>query len=210
MYYNIGGLNMNKEIFNDFQWMNESDKRFEDNRLVIYAPAESDFFCNTGEVSETGITPESLCNAPFYYRMVTGDFVMRVQVSHDFIDTYDAASIMVMQDLNVWAKACFEKTDFDTHAVVSVVTNQTSDDANGCNIQGNTVWLQVARVGNSFSFHYSIDGVKFDMMRFFSLPVEATIKLGLVAQAPMGKGGNRYYENLTIEHRTVKNIRFGN
>ncbi len=201
---------MNKEIFNDFQWMNESDMRFEDNRLVIYAPAESDFFCNTGVVSETGITPESLCNAPFYYRVVTGDFVMRVQVSHDFIDTYDAATIMVMQDLKVWAKACFEKTDFDTHAVVSVVTNQTSDDANGCNIQGNTVWLQVARVGNSFSFHYSIDGVKFDMMRYFSLPVEATIKLGLVAQAPLGKGGNRYYENLTIEHKTVKNIRFGN
>ncbi len=67
------------------------------------------FFCNTGEVSETGITPESLCNAPFYYRMVTGDFVMRVQVSHDFIDTYDAATIMVMQDLNVWQKHVLKK-----------------------------------------------------------------------------------------------------
>ncbi|WP_416151963.1 hypothetical protein ACM26V_07595 [Salipaludibacillus sp. HK11] len=41
--------------------------------------------------------------------------------------------------------------DFDTNAVVSVVTNQTSDDTNGCNIEGDMVWLQVARVNNAFS-----------------------------------------------------------
>ncbi|MEK5238943.1 DUF1349 domain-containing protein [Paenibacillus sp. FSL L8-0470] len=200
---------MEQSIFDDFEWINQSKASYVDDKLIIEAPAETDFFCNNGAISETGITPESLLNAPFYYKEVTGDFVMRVQVSHDFKDTYDSATIMVMQDFQVWAKACFEKTDFDTHAVVSVVTNHTSDDANGCNINGNIVWLQVTRVDNAFSFHYSLDGIKFDMMRFFTLPVGQTLKVGLVAQAPVGQGGERIFHNFSLINRTVKNIRFG-
>lgn len=35
------------------------------------------------------------------------------------------------------AKACFELTDFNIHAVVSAVIKEKSDDANGCNIENN-------------------------------------------------------------------------
>ena len=52
----------------DFSWLNESElKREEEGKLVIFAPAGTDFFCNNGTVSEEGITPESLHNAPYYY-----------------------------------------------------------------------------------------------------------------------------------------------
>lgn len=200
---------MSEADFAAYKWMNEGNIRFEDDAIILEATANSDFFCNNGAIAEEGLTPESLTNAPFFYTEVSGDFVLRVKVSHDFRDTYDSSSIMVMQDLTVWAKACFELTDFDTHAVVSVVTNQTSDDANGCNIDGNEVWLQAARSGNAFAFHYSTDGVRFDMMRFFNLPVGETIKVGLLAQAPTGEGGERIYRNFTLENRTVKNIRAG-
>lgn len=194
----------------EFKWINEGIIRQTDNHIEIDAPAQSDFFCNNGAVSEEGITPETLCNAPFYYTEVDGDFVMRVKVAHDFKDTYDSASIMIMIDMQNWAKACFEKTDFGTHAAVSVVTrNEESDDANGCNIDSNSVWLQITRVGNSFAFHFSEDGVTYYMMRFFNLSAGKTIKVGLLAQAPQGNGGIRTYENLTIEKKTVKNIRFG-
>lgn len=194
----------------EFKWINKGIIRQKDNHIEIDAPAQSDFFCNNGAVSEEGITPETLCNAPFYYTEVDGDFVMRVKVAHDFKDTYDSASIMIMIDMQNWAKACFEKTDFGTHAAVSVVTrNGESDDANGCNIDSNSVWLQITRVGNSFAFHFSEDGVTYYMMRFFNLSAGKTIKVGLLAQAPQGNGGIRTYENLTIEKKTVKNIRFG-
>ena len=194
----------------EFKWINEGIIRQTDNHIEIDAPAQSDFFCNNGAVSEKGITPETLCNAPFYYTEVDGDFVMRVKVAHVFKDTYDSASIMIMIDMQNWAKACFEKTDFGTHAAVSVVTrNGESDDANGCNIDSNSVWLQITRVGNSFAFHFSEDGVTYYMMRFFNLSAGKTIKVGLLAQAPQGNGGIRTYENLTIEKKTVKNIRFG-
>lgn len=134
---------------------------------------------------------------------------MKVKVSHDFKNIYDSASVMIMKDLECWAKACFEYTDFNTHAVVSVVTNGSSDDANGCNLEGTTAWLQICRVGNDFAFHYSVDGEHFYMMRYFYLPVDSVIKVGLLAQAPLGDGGARVYEHLSIEKRTVKNIRMG-
>jgi hypothetical protein len=200
---------MNKEYFQNYKWLNESNVVFIDNSMIIDATAKSDFFCNNGAVSQSGITPESLCNAPFFYTEISGDFVFSVKVSHEFCDTYDSASIMIMKDQNTWAKSCFEKTDFNTHAVVSVVTNKTSDDANGCNIDGNEVWLKAVRVSNSFSFHYSITGEQYFMTRFFNLPVDEIIKVGFVAQAPTGNGGKRYYKNVSIEQKTVKNIRYG-
>ena len=107
-------------------------------------------------------------------------------------------------------QSCFEKTDFGTHAAVSVVTkNGRSDDANGCNLSGNTAWLRICRVNNSFSFLYSEDGTHFYMTRFFNLSGMETVKVGMLAQAPQGDGGYRVYENLTFEKRTVKNIRAG-
>jgi len=193
-----------------FNWINEGQLKEEKNRIEMYAPAGSDFFCNNGAISEEGITPETLCNAPFYYTEIKGDFVMKVKVTHEFKDTYDSASVMIMIDMLNLAKACFEKTDFGTHAAVSVVTrNGESDDANGCNVDSNTVWLQITRVGNSFAFHYSEDGKAFYMMRFFNLSASDSIKVGLLAQAPQGQGGVRIYENFSIENKTVKNIRFG-
>ena len=47
------------------------------------------------------------------------------------------------------------------------------------------------------------------MTRYFHLPVGDTVKVGLVAQSPQGEGGMRIFENLAIEHKTVKNIRAG-
>lgn len=193
----------------DFKWLNESSIEKTGNRFAISAPAKTDFFIDGNVECAEGLLPESLCNAPFYYTEIDGDFVLTVKVSHAFNDTYDSASVMVMKDFSCWAKCCYELTDFGTHAVVSVVTQGNSDDANGCNLQGNSVWLRICRVGNRFAFHYATDGNQFYMMRYFHLPVGAVVKVGLLAQAPVGNGGSRFYEALSIEKRTVKNIRAG-
>lgn len=200
------------DYYENFKWLNEGEIKIEEDKIVMKAPPLTDFFCGGNIDSDEGILPKSLCNAPYYYIEIEGDFVLQVKVSHDFKDTYDSASVMVMQDMENWAKCCFELTDFGTHAAVSVVTiNGHSDDANGCNIDGqNSVWLKICRAGSAFSFHYSIDGEKFYMTRYFTLPNISKIKVGLLAQAPTGNGGDRIYEHLCIESRTVKNIRVGN
>lgn len=193
----------------EFKWLNESEIKIVGERIEIIAPSKSDFFCGSIDECEEGILPESLCNAPYYYTEIEGDFVLKVKVSHDFKETYDSASVMVMENLNCWAKCCFELTDFGTHAAVSVVTKGDSDDANGCNLEGNSAWLQVCRVGNNYAFHYSLDDINYYMMRYFHLPASSVVKVGLLAQAPTGVGGKRVYEHLSIVHKTVKNIRAG-
>lgn len=64
-----------------FKWLNESTINEFENRIEIMAPAQTDFFCGSIDECEEGILPESLCNAPYYYTEVEGDFVLRVKVS---------------------------------------------------------------------------------------------------------------------------------
>ena len=90
-----------------------------------------------------------------------------------------------------------------------VPANGVSDDANGCNIAQDEVWLQIVRVGDVFCTHYSLDGETFYMVRLFHLPVEKTVKVGIEAQSPAGEGGLRFYSDITLENRTVKNLRAG-
>ena len=47
------------------------------------------------------------------------------------------------------------------------------------------------------------------MMRCCHLPAERVVKVGLLAQAPVGDGGVRVYGHLSIRPVTVKNIRAG-
>lgn len=190
-----------------WKWLNESQIINEGNEVVIYAPGHTDWFNNP--VPEDGKLSAPVANAPFFYTEVTGDFVFRAKVRPNFRSVYDACALMVIQDETLWTKAAFEKSDFGTTAAVCVVTNGISDDANGCNIQQEEVWLQIVRVGDVFCTHYSLDGENFDMVRLFHLPVEKTVKVGIEAQSPAGEGGMRFYSHISLENRTVENLRAG-
>ncbi|MBQ2930541.1 MAG: DUF1349 domain-containing protein [Clostridia bacterium] len=191
----------------NWKWLNESQIIHEGDEVVIYAPAQTDWFNNP--VPENGLLSAPVANAPFFYTEVMGDFVFRAKVRPNFKSVYDACALMVIQDEKLWTKAAFEKSDFGTTAAVCVVTNGVSDDANGCNIAQEEVWLQIVRVGDVFCTHYSLDGERFDMVRLFHLPVEKTVKVGIEAQSPAGDGGLRFYSEISLENRTVRNLRAG-
>jgi len=191
----------------NWKWLNESQIIQDGNEVVIYAPGHTDWFNNP--VPEDGKLNAPVANAPFFYTEVTGDFVFRAKVRPNFKTVYDACALMVIQDETLWTKAAFEKSDFGTTAAVCVVTNGISDDANGCNIDQDEVWLQIVRVGDVFCTHYSLDGERFDMVRLFHLPVEKTVKVGIEAQSPAGEGGLRFYSDISLECRTVENLRAG-
>lgn len=148
--------------------------------------------------------------APYLYLDVTGDFVAQALVTHLFKSTWDAAAIMVRQNESHWAKICFEATDFDTHAVVSVVTNGISDDANGVNYHWPLIWLQIVRKGTVFGMHYSVDRIQWNMVRYFTIEATETVQVGMVAQSPIGiEGSEMDFLNFSIEKHSVENIRAG-
>ena len=195
--------------FDNFKWLNESEAEYKDGVLKVYAPGHTDYF--NSPVKENGAFPELTANAPLFYTEVTGDFVFRAKGELEFVSTYDAAALLVYENENVWAKLALENSDMPCKkpAVVSVVTNRISDDCNGPIRDANNVWFQISRVDDCFAFHYSNDGVEYNMVRVFILPVGKTVKVGFEAQSPMGEGGYRYYSEISLENRRVANIRAG-
>lgn len=199
---------MVRNMFGEWKWLNESQMIHENGEIVIYAPANTDWF-NNPIPEEDGRLSAPVANAPFFYTEVEGDFLFSVKVRPNHRYVYDACAIMCIEDEYVWMKAAFEKSDFGTTAAVCVATNQISDDANGCDIEQESMWLKVCRVGNIFSAHYSLDGETYHMVRLFHLPAKESIKVGIEAQSPAGNGGMRYFSDLKLEKRTVKNLRAG-
>lgn len=195
--------------FEAFQWINESSAEHKDGVLTLLAEDNTDFF--NSPVKEEGFFPQPVSSAHLFYTELTGDFVLKARVSLDFISTYDASALLVYENENVWAKLALENSDMPCRkpAVVSVVTNRISDDCNGPVVDGNSVWFQISRVDDCFAFHYSLDGEVYNMVRVFTLPVGRTVKAGFSAQAPMGKGGKRCFDHISIENRRVENIRAG-
>ncbi len=191
----------------NWKWLNESPIITADGDIAIVAPPRTDWF--NDPIPKEGKLSAPVANAPFYYTEVAGDFVFTAKVRPNHRYTYDACALMVIQDEYVWTKAAFEKSDFGTNAVVCVVTNQISDDANGCNIEQEEIWLKICRVGDVFCVLYALDGETFNMVRLFHLPVGESVKVGLEAQSPAGEGGLRLFSDVTLEHKTVKNLRAG-
>jgi uncharacterized protein len=186
-----------------FQWENPSSfTNLTGGGIRIKALPATDFFRDPG-----GSPPAD--SAAYLYVPVKGDFVARAWAGHPFRTTWDAAALMVRTDPFHWGKLCFEGSDFGTRAVVSVVTNGFSDDANGVNLPWAVVWLQIVRKGNVFCAHYGPDGEHWNMVRYFALGAVETVKIGMVAQSPVGSGSEMDFMHFSLEQRTVKDIRAG-
>lgn len=194
---------MSKYELENLQWYIEGETQEIADGFAIKALPETDFFVTPAE-------GDVYANAVFAYREVEGDFVLRAKVSLKMEDTYDAAVLLAMDHKKLWAKACFEATDLSYPAIVTVMTNERSDDANGVPVAGDSVWMQLARKGDQFAIHYSEDGKIFNMARYAWLPMKKTIKVGLEAQSPLGQGGWRNFQHVTLERKTLEDIRGGN
>lgn len=186
----------------NWSFLNKSSYSFDENELTMWATKKTDFF---RDPSSDAVYD----NAPFAYTEITGDFTLKAKVSLEFVSTYDACVLMAMGDSENWCKLCYEKTDFGTVAVVSVVTKGKSDDANGVNVDKSGIYLQMARKGETVALHYSFDGVTYYMKRIFSFPWEKPLKVGFVAQAPTGEGGDRFFKSISLAPFAPNDIRKG-
>ena len=176
--------------------------------MRVSVPEKVDYFQDPGGA----MTKD---DAPYLSMLVTGDFVATAHVRPNWGTVWDAAALMVRQDALHWGKLCFESTDIGTTAVVSVVTNGTSDDANGADLSVQDVWLQVCRIGRQFGMHYSLNGQiapeegGWRMVRVFGMDMPAEVRVGLVAQCPAGPGVAIDWLSFSLEARTVKDLRAG-
>jgi len=189
-------------MFQNFKWLNQTDVIINENSLIMRAAPKTDFFIDPKD-------GRRVLSGAYFYQEVNRDFILNTKVTPTFESTYDACALLVMSDETCWAKLCFEFTDIGTYSVVSVVTDGLSDDANGVDVQGESVYLQIVKQGDLFAMHYSLDGKAYKMVRYFSLPMQAQFKVGFVAQSPTGNGGNCAYDDIKFGYHEVKNMRSG-
>jgi regulation of enolase protein 1 (concanavalin A-like superfamily) len=99
------------------------------------------------------------------------DFTLLARVRIDAASTFDAGVLFVHGDDKTWAKHCLELSPQGQPMIVSVVTRGVSDDCNSQTVEGGEVWLRLARANGVFAFHVSRDGERWELVRFFALPV---------------------------------------
>jgi regulation of enolase protein 1 (concanavalin A-like superfamily) len=173
-----------------------------DDAFRIGAGPRTDWFIHPG-------TGEAKLDAPAHLEPVDGDFLLSARVEVDFAATFDAGVLALWQVDRTWAKLCFEYSPDHEPMVVSVVTRGVSDDSNSVVIDGNAVWLRVARIGAAFAFHYSTDGARWRLVRHFALGTDGELQAGFLAQSPTGEGCSATFTHVRLVHATLDDIRSG-
>lgn len=190
----------------DLQWKNDPVdwKVGPDNSLSITAGAKTDWF-----VEPSGSTWVST-NAPAaLFTPRDEHFLLNARVTVNFASTFDAGVLLLYEREDLWAKLCFEYSPQNQPMIVSVVTRGLSDDCNSTVIDGNTVYLRVAQMGEAFGFHYSLDGTYWNMVRYFTLGQVENLQVGFEAQSPTGEGCTVDFSEITYRPDLLKEMRTG-
>ena len=197
-------LKLSSTDLGGYTWMNPP-KTFEidEGILTIVAHKESDFFNNPEDGQITG-------TAPFLFTEIEGDFVVKAQVQPDFSSQWNAVALMVHIDKNHWIKFAFENSDATGPSIVTVVTKNLSDDANGVVLKNKAaIWLKLIRKGNNYSMLWSEYDSDYKMARLTTLPNSQTVKIGMEAQCPVGPSATHHISHFQLDQRTVNDMRKG-
>lgn len=188
----------------NLKWLNQPNSfSIENNTMKVVAEKGTDYFNNPedGSIAST---------APLLYKQVKGDFVAKALVRPDFSSMWNAVSIMVHIDSLNWIKFAFENSDATGQSIVSVVTKNVSDDANGAILSNhNQIWLKLIRKGNIYSMLWSIEDKDYKMARLTAMPPVDSLKVGIEAQCPVGDSASHEMLYFGIESKTVGDLRNG-
>lgn len=191
-----------RELPAGFKWINEPKEwEFCEQGLTVQAEPRTDYFIDPAGTAVKG-------DAHFLYTEQDHDFTFMAHVQAEMISDYDAAVMMLMVDDENWGKLCYEFT-YKQPMIVSVVTKGLSDDCNSLEVPSTGIYLRITRFDDCFAFHYSLDGKWWVMVRYFNMPAQGPVKVGLVAQSPTGDGCTVQFSNLDVSPKPVREIRSG-
>jgi len=175
-----------------------------DDSLGITAGAKTDWFVEpAGSTLVSTNAPVALFTPPDEH------FLLSANVTVNFASAFDAGVLMLYEREDLWAKLCFEYSPQKQPMIVSVVTRGLSDDCNSTVIDGNAVFLRVARMGRTFAFHYSLDGTYWNLVRYFTLGNVENLRIGFEAQSPTGEGCNVVFSEIAYRSDLLKELRTG-
>ena len=182
------------------EWLNAPrSSRMDGKVFVISAGAKTDWFVDpfNGTVSKS---------APILLFTPGSDYVLTARVTVKFAVKWDAGALMLWGDDHHWAKLSFELSPERQPTLVTVVTRGLSDDCNSTHIQGDSVYLRIARSDKTYVFYSSADESRWEILRTFSLDTDLPVRVGFESQSPAGEGAIASFSSITYTPRRIENI----
>jgi uncharacterized protein len=164
------------------EWFNEPDAwRQEEQSITVKSQAKTDFWRKTHNDAVRD-------NGHFYGRDVTGDFLVEVDVSGQYVAQFDQAGLMLRVDEANWLKCGIEFVDGIQHAS-AVVTRDYSDwSVVPLSDPVPTFHLRLSRAGETVEVHYALGSGPYALLRLAYLPIVDPVKVGLMCASPVGDG----------------------
>ncbi len=170
--------------------------------IAFAAGPRSDLFSDP-----SGAEPQA--GAPLLLGQPLGDFRLRARVSASLAANYDAAALVVWAAPTAWGKLALEYSPQREPTIVSVVTRDVSDDANGFAVADPVAWLRISRSGETFAFHASVDGSWWSLVRYFTFAGAANASAGFLVQSPTGEGAHGRFDEIEWSDEPLRELRDG-
>jgi hypothetical protein len=172
------------------------------NEVEIVAGKKTDMFRDPNVTYNTDNAPKLLFEGD-------ENFVFIAAIEHAFTSKWDGGALVVKQDSLHWIKFCFEKDYTGAKRVVSVVTNDISDDCNSEEMKSNKVFYKVAKAGNVITLYCSENGTRWFLIRHLQFDARKGFKLGFLAQSPTGEKCEVKFSNISYKIKKIKDPYLG-
>jgi len=178
------------------------------NQPIDFKSGENSITITAGENTDMYRAPDfswNIDNAPQLLFDADEDFVLTASIQHDFNNKWDAGALVIKGDSLNYVKYCFEKDYEGAKRVVSVVTQNVSDDCNSMAIESNKIFYRVTRAGNFIMLFYSENGDNWYLVRALRMDFKGKVKAGFLAQSPNGKMNTVTFGDIKYEVKKVTN-----
>ena len=174
------------------EWLNEPpDWSGRGDAIAVKSGPKTDFW----RLTHYGFVRD---NGHFYSREFSGDFTAEVKVGGSYAALYDQAGLMVRVDETTWLKCGIELVDGVQH-VSAVVTREYSDWSVVPLPQNPpALWLRLTRQGSAVEVQYSLDGVRYTMLRMAYLSAADPVRVGPMVASPEGDGFRVTFDGFSV------------
>ncbi|HEY4877252.1 MAG TPA: DUF1349 domain-containing protein [Puia sp.] len=186
--------------------MNNADKQMmkDKDSITLTSTKETDFFIEPGGVYEKS-------DAPLLLKKIdnTKPFTLTAELKPEHIVKYDAGMLFIFVDEKHWVKFAFEADERMNTRVVTVRTNETSDDNNHDVVKDSIIFLKISSDAKSIGFYYSTDNKIWNLVRVFKNEFPKNIFAGIGTQSPAGTGNKTIFYGVQLSESAVKDFRGG-
>src|SRR5574344_65234 len=173
-------------------------------KLIITSNAQCDNFNDTDAKLSNNTAPVLLTKIDN-----AKPFTFIAKVAPTFKETYDAGTMYIYLNPDLWFKFAFERDERMKSRIVTVRTIETSDDNNHDVVNNASVYMKISSDVKTIGFYYSLDKEQWQLVRLFKNDYPAELWVGLSAQSPIGNGTNAIFEECSLTQSSISDFRMG-